>query len=173
LAELRGRITKWAEAVDFSTRPDPEIPDEFGDREGDISLPLLAIAGLAGGIWPDLMREALLQLFASNETESTSGMLLAAMRTIFTQTGASKLPSSDICDHLGKMEEQPWPELNNGKVITPPQLARLLKPFGIKPRDIRLDSKAGIKGYQRADFVDAWLRYLPPEADEEGPDATT
>ena len=38
LAELRGRITKWAEAVDFSTRPDPAIPHEFGDREGDISL---------------------------------------------------------------------------------------------------------------------------------------
>ena len=173
LAELRGRITKWAEAVDFSTRPDPEIPDEFGDREGDISLPLLSIADLAGGSWPDLMREALLRLFASNETESTSGMLLAAVRNIFTQTGASKLPSSDLCDHLGKMEDQPWPEFNNGKVITPPQLARLLKPFGIKPRDIRLDSKAGIKGYQRADFADAWLRYLPPEADEEGgPDTT-
>ncbi len=69
------------------------------------------------------------------------------------------------------MEEQPWPEFNNGKVITPPQLARSLKPFGIKPRDIRLDSKAGIKGYQRVDFIDAWSRYLPTEADEEGPDA--
>ena len=171
LAALRAKIGEWAKTADFSTRPDPAIPHEFGDREGDISLPLLAIADLAGGTWPDMMREALLELFASNETESTSGMLLADMRAIFTQTGASKLPSSDICDHLGKMEEQPWPEFNNGKVITPPQLARLLKPFGIKPRDIRLDSKAGIKGYQRADFIDAWSRYLPTEADEEGPDA--
>ncbi len=95
LAALHARIGEWAKKVDFSGRPDPEIPSKLGDREGDISTPLLAIAELAGGDWPDLMRGALLKLFASNETESTSGMLLADMRAIFTQTGANKRKRSD------------------------------------------------------------------------------
>ncbi len=167
LAQLGTALAEWAKTVDFASMPHPEIPEHFSDREADISASLLALAELAGCGWPDRIRDALTELFASNETESTSGMLLADMRKIFRETGDNKLASNDLCTHLGQLEDRPWPEFNNGKQITPAQLARLLKPFGISPRDIRVDGKAGIKGYLQADFIDAWSRYLPPEAPQE------
>ena len=167
LSELGAAVAEWAKTVDFGSLPQPEIPAHFSDREGDISTSLLAIADLAGGEWPCRIRDALQELFASNETESPSGMLLADLRRIFSETGESKVASQLLCDRLGKLEDRLWPEFNNSKVITPAQLARLLKPFGISPRDIRLGAQAGIKGYVLADFMDAWSRYLPPEAPEE------
>ena len=39
-------------------------------------------------------------------------------------------------------------------------MARLLKPFGIKPKTIRQFDRT-VKGYYRSDFEDSWLRYLP------------
>ena len=168
LSELGASLAEWAKTVDFGSLPQPEIPAHFSDREGDISTSLLAIADLAGGEWPCRIRDALQELFASNETESPSGMLLADLRRVFRETGESKVASQLLCDRLGKLEDRPWPEFNNSKVITPAQLARLLKPFGISPRDIRLGAQAGIKGYVLADFMDAWSRYLPPEKPESG-----
>jgi hypothetical protein len=167
LKELQGEIAAWAETADLTQHQDPSIPGDFNDRQADISVPLLAIADLAGREWPDRMRKALSELFASNETESLSGILLADIRSIFNQTQADKLPSSELCERLDDMEDRPWPDFSHGHRITPPQMARLLKPFGISPRDIRIDGKAGIKGYLQAHFMDAWSRYLPPEAPQE------
>src|SRR5437588_712897 len=61
------------------------------------------------------------------------------------------------------MEERPWAEWRKGKPITPPQLASLLKPFGIEPRTIRFGEggKSSAKGYLREQFEDAFARYLP------------
>jgi len=39
-------------------------------------------------------------------------------------------------------------------------LARLLKPYGIKPTKVRIDDKP-FQGYYAADLHDAWIRYLP------------
>lgn len=168
LAELKGLLEEWAKDADFDLAPKPEIPKQFSDREINISVPLLTIAELAGGNWPGQVRSALTELYTSNNTESTSSMLLADLRNIFRQKNDSKLASNYLCQQLGKLEDRPWPEFNKGKEISPPQMARLLKSFGIGPRDIRLDNKAGIKGYLQADFMDAWSRYLPPEEPESG-----
>jgi len=40
-------------------------------------------------------------------------------------------------------------------------LARLLKPFGIQPKNIR-NGVTVYKGYELEDFADAFSRYLPP-----------
>ena len=61
------------------------------------------------------------------------------------------------------MEERPWPEWRGGKPITPPQLARALAPFGVRPVNIRV-GKHVPKGYTEAAFADAWARYLPAAA---------
>jgi len=42
------------------------------------------------------------------------------------------------------------------------RMARLLKPYGIGPKTVRLDEKLTAKGYDRAWFADAWERYTPP-----------
>src|SRR5690606_20581979 len=69
--------------------------------------------------------------------------------------------SKEIVDHLGAMEDRPWPEWGRQqKPITTRQLARLLKPFGVEPRSIRTVDGTP-KGYLLADLTDAFSRYLP------------
>ena len=59
------------------------------------------------------------------------------------------------------MEHRPWADWK-GKAITQAALARLLKPFGIEPKGVRI-GEATPKGYDRAWFSDAWTRYLPDQ----------
>jgi putative DNA primase/helicase len=58
------------------------------------------------------------------------------------------------------MEDRPWPEWRNGKPITAPQLARVLRPFGIVPLNFRRGNEV-VKGYLADRFTEAWARYLP------------
>ena len=158
--ELAARIAEWAAAVDLSAHLEPDVPDDFNDRQADISVPLLAIADEAGGEWPERARSALAELFQRNEAESTEAKLLTDLRTLFDQAAADRLASADICESLAKMEERPWSDMGHGRAITAAQIARLLEPFGISPGNMR-DGEKVLKGYQRSDFTEAWRRYLP------------
>jgi hypothetical protein len=60
---------------------------------------------------------------------------------------------------LGKIEESPWGDLR-GKPLNTTGLAKRLKPFEIKPRQIRVAASTS-KGYKKEDFLDAWKRYIP------------
>jgi hypothetical protein len=46
------------------------------------------------------------------------------------------------------------------------QLAAALKPFGIKPKSVRMQDGQVIRGYTRDQFEDAWARYCPAEEPE-------
>jgi hypothetical protein len=43
--------------------------------------------------------------------------------------------------------------------------ARMLKPYGIKPEKLRVGDHT-FRGYRRADFKDAWMRYAPAPLEE-------
>src|SRR5262249_19350632 len=60
-AALRNRAARWA-ADNFGALrdPDPQIPRELNDRAADNWRPLLAIADIAGGTWPQDARRAAL-----------------------------------------------------------------------------------------------------------------
>jgi hypothetical protein len=158
-------LARWAADRGQHLPLDPMVPDEMGDREGDISVPLLAIADDAGGEWPARTRRALLDLFglrnASEGNAEAGALLLADIRTLFLGMSALRLTSADIVERLGQMEERPWPEWRQGKPLTAPQLARALAPFGIRPATIRTGSTTA-KGYHREQFDEAWSRYLLP-----------
>jgi hypothetical protein len=77
-----------------------------------------------------------------------------------------KMSSADLADHLARIEGKPWAEWKAGKPISPAALARQLGPFGILSGTIRLDSGHTLKGYKRADFADAFARYLPTYEDQ-------
>ena len=145
--------------------PDPHVPDAMGDREGDISIPMLSLADDAGGEWGARMRRALLDLFGKREsdegTADAGALLLADLRTLFGELSAVRLPSADIVERLGKMEERPWPEWRRGQPITAPQLAAALRPFGVRPVTIRIGQQTA-KGYFKDSMAEAWGRYLPP-----------
>jgi hypothetical protein len=86
--------------------------------------------------------------------------LLADIRDIFIERQTDRIASADLVDDLGRMEDRPWPEWKNGKPITQNQLARLLKPFKIKPSVQRIGTKTP-SCYELASFKDAFSRYLP------------
>jgi hypothetical protein len=52
------------------------------------------------------------------------------------------------------------------------KLARLLKPYGIKGRGIRLSDGTTPRGYMREDFEETWKRYCPAKPPSECNNAT-
>ncbi|MEI6159719.1 MAG: DUF3631 domain-containing protein [Roseococcus sp.] len=166
LAELAAKLARWSQDHARKLDRDPAMPDALNDREQDISVPLLAIAQQAGDAWREKGQRALLELFSRRGAEGaameTGAMLLADIRDLLNETGASQLPSSELAEKLGKMEERPWPEWRAGKPMTPSQLAGALRPFGVRPANIRRGQEV-VKGYRREMFADAWARYLPQQ----------
>jgi hypothetical protein len=138
---------------------EPEMPPGFDNRLGDNWRLLFAIADLAGGDWPRLAREAAQKLSGATDTASASLRLLAAIKTMIG--GAEAIGSETIVNELGADPNGEWHEWRNGKPITQAQLARALKPFGISPGQVRIGDRQ-VRGYTRAQFEDAWERYLDP-----------
>ncbi len=165
LAELASKCARWAADRGPFLNPDPAVPDQLGDREGDVSIPLLAIADDAGGDWSLRVREGLLAIFARRQEEDRGvdfgSLLLADIRSIFLELSATRLPSIEIVDRLVRMEHRPWPEWKRGRPMSAPQLARALAPFRIRPGTIRTAAGAGQRGYYREAFEEAWKHYLP------------
>jgi len=83
---LRDRLADWVEPqIDWLHGQHPDLPDELDDRAQDIWEPLLAIAGMAGGDWPDRALQAALTLSAGDEREddSITARLLADIHAVF------------------------------------------------------------------------------------------
>jgi hypothetical protein len=162
--QLRQRVENWCKSIIEKLREtEPELPDELNDRQQDVCEPLLAIADLAGGDWPERARSALLKLCTGSMTtgDSTNLLLLADIQDTFNKEGRDRLPTSRLLACLKAIEESPWKELDRGRPLTAFQLSKLLKPFDVRPHDIRFDQGVQ-KGYLRSDFEDAWERYLGP-----------
>jgi hypothetical protein len=149
----------------------PDMPDGIADRDADVWEPLLAIADLAGGPWPNRARVAAVALVAASKesTPSLGVRLLADIRTAFCDD--YQLPTATLVQRLCEPEEAPWGELR-GKPIDARWLSRMLSKYGIGPATIRV-GLATPKGYRRGDFNDAWTRYLPTAPALGGNSATT
>ena len=138
------------------------MPDPLDDRAADVWEPLLAIADSAGGDWPERGRKAALTLSMGEgrDDDSLRVRLLADIRTAFSDREVDKLASKELVQSLSANEEAPWGDLR-GRPLDTRQLARMLKPYGVRPHQVRLADKT-LKGYESADFRDDWARYLPP-----------
>ena len=163
LGDLARKLRRWSLDRGPKLSHDPSIPDELGDRAGDVSVPLLAIADDAGDAWSARGRAALLAVFSKREAEGNTtdddALLLADLCQLFRERGVAYLTSVSIVATLGVMEDRPWPEWRQGKPITPTQLAKALVPFGVRPKNVR-DGNSVVKGYTADSFTDVWDRYL-------------
>lgn len=139
---------------------DPVLPAALFNRTADNWRPLFAIAELAGGDWPARLAAASAILAPDDDDEGRGIRLLADIRTIFAPRTADQIASADLCTALIAIETSPWADMSRGHPITPVTLARLLRPFEVRPGTKRAGSET-FKGYQRAAFTEPWQRYLP------------
>lgn len=159
--QLRQKAVRWTQDnLAALTDCEPEIPDSLNDRAQDSWRPLLAIAEIAGSEWLELGLASAIKLSDEKSEISKRTLLLGDIRNLFKQSRAARMASADICAGLALIEESPWPEWRNGQPITARQLARLLEPLGIRPRQLKMD-RINTRGYEWNDFLDSISRYLP------------
>jgi hypothetical protein len=162
---LRDRAAEWAEQNLEQLRVlEPEMPCELNDRQQDVCEPLIAVADLAGVRWATRVRRALVELLcAQGSREESHGIrLLSDIRSCFEEHGTDRIKTSALLYSLTANEESPWAEFQRGDPLTATGLARLLRAFDIRPRDLRFDDGI-LKGYAQGDFEDAFARHLVPQ----------
>ena len=156
-AEIRRKLLRWSQDNQgvFSQHPDMDVED----RARDNLEPLLCIAERAGAGEADSLRTAIAELTKAETEDSSTGIrLLTAIRPIIED--AEKITSTELIMRLCEAEDSEWKELGRKREeITPRDLSRLLKPFEVKPRAIRIDGKT-VKGYALEMFLDPFSRYL-------------
>ena len=155
---LRDQLAKWAaDVADLVGDPWPVMPPGVADRPADVWEPLLMVAALAGGTWPQRAAEACTAFVAGakDDTASIGTRLLSDLADVFRDADA--LPTSVILAKLHDLDEAPWGDWY-GKPLDARHLAKMLKPYGAAPVVIRIGDSTP-RGYRAADLHDAWNRY--------------
>jgi hypothetical protein len=155
---LRDEIESWSATIQTGTWP--EMPSGIEDRNADIWEALLAVADAAGGDWPERARRNAVTLVTDSlaATPSLGLRLLKDLKVVFDERGEEKISTADILSALTAMEDSPWGDLH-GKPLDARSLSRRLGKYGVKPRGQRRDELV-FRGYDRADLLDPWARYV-------------
>jgi hypothetical protein len=157
---LARKAARWAnDHADRIATVDPAMPKGIVNRAADNWRPLLAIADVAEGEWPERARKAAeASRSAEGDDSSRLEILLGDIRDAFADK--AETPSVDLVKALIGLEGRPWAELGKSrKPLTQNRLARMLKPLGIAPKKIGPE-KERVNGYVCAHFEEAFGRYL-------------
>lgn len=162
--QIRTALKNWVNrgAAKFLTEIEVSDVHGLGDRQLDISEPLLQIAQLAGDEWLKKLTGALQKVFRVSEYEDTSiGTIL--LRDIQSVIGTvDRIFSRDLAAGLRALEGHPWQDWAKGDGLTPNRLAKQLRPFRICSKTIDIGTESA-KGYEVEQFSDAFARYIPVE----------
>ena len=135
---------------------EPDMPQGLNDRAEDVWEALVAVADAAGGPWPARARVAARVLSDEAEEDAADSLrLLADLRDVFGQQ--DKLWTRTILAKLHDIPEAPWGDWY-GHPLKDRELAKLLKPYGIRSRDVRTGAD-NLKGYYREQFIQEWRSY--------------
>jgi hypothetical protein len=114
--------------------------------------------------WSQRARGAALALsgVVDIDEERPGILLLADIRQIFAERGVERIGLKILMEdlHSGTFEEHPWQEWSDGRGLKPTGVGRLLRPFGIRARQLWIGG-ANVRGYDLEQFSDAFARYLP------------
>lgn len=158
---LRSKLARFAEDYSDQVRQArPPLPNSLNDRAQDNWEPLLAIAMTAGEEWLRFGTTAALKLSGDESAAQTVGTeLLADIREIFG-SDRDRITTAELIRLLCSDEEKPWATFSRGNPITPRQMAKRLKEYGILSHTIRLGIETA-KGYTADQFREVFSRYLP------------
>lgn len=173
--ELRSKIVRWVnDNLDAIRSVEVVLPSGLDNRAEDNWGPLLAVAQVAGGAWPTAARQAaqILSGVESEDAREIGVQLLHDIRRAFGED--DRLHTNILLPRLNAMSESPWATYSRGKDMNAMHLARLLRPFDIKSKGIRIGGTSR-NGFERHQFADAWLRYPENNAESStgGPQVST
>ena len=161
------QITEWAKASHERVKRRYRGRDLtfLEDRESELWMPLLAVCMVAAPERTESLKTIALGISHSKQSEEPHEygvLLLRDIRNEFNAEQEVRWPTAKLLEHLNKLDENPWPTWSRGRGMDARGLARLLRPFKIEPHNLRMPDGTVVKGYERADFEDAWATYLPP-----------
>lgn len=160
---LASRLARFAaDHAEQVRQARPELPSQLSDRAHDNWEPLFAIASCAGEAWLEHARTAALTISANDlSPENLGSELLADIRTIFENKMTERITTADLISALIDDPEAPWATYNRGKPLSPRQLNKMLGAYDIHSKTVRFGSSTP-KGFEFAQFQDAFARYLTP-----------
>jgi putative DNA primase/helicase len=161
---LASKLARWTddnrEAIRIAC---PDLPAKLHDRAQDNWEPLLAIADVAGGVWPCLVKQAALAISTGGEGDNLTigAELLADIQEVFEAKRVERVSTADLIETLIADDEKPWATYSRGKPISPRQVTKRLKEYGICSKNIRVGYEVR-KGFEKSQFLDVFARYLAP-----------
>lgn len=165
LAAARIEIQKWAATCTLAR--EPETPPELHNRASDNWRPLLAIADDLGH--GEDARTAAIALSINRLDEDPGVILLTDIRSVFDALGVDRLTSAALVEALLALEDSLWHDWRGlrddrpARKLSQSELARLLRPFSIRPHVIwpanRMPGDKSFRGYLRSKFESAWAAY--------------
>ncbi len=159
---LRTALAEWSAArlgrVDAVV---PQMPEQIVDRDLEVWEPLAIIADLAGGDWPERIRDAAVHAVTEGQLDPgdvpLGRRLLADVRAVFGDD--TRVSTGALLDRLNSLPESPWSTRREGAGLDSYGLGRMLREYGIRSLDIRF-AEGVRKGYERESFEVAWRSYL-------------
>jgi Protein of unknown function (DUF3631) len=162
------QVLGWARS-NPAVNPNPAMPAKLRNRQADNWRPLVGIADAFGLHWGKAAREAAIALTRGHHEEDPAVLLLHDIRDVFDLRGVDRLASSTLVQALNEIEDGLWSEWRGmhgdqqARHLSQGELARMLTPFGIRPRTIwpahRRVSSRSRKGYLRSQFEATWRSY--------------
>ena len=160
---LQRKIARWIgdnrKAI-LQDRGEVAFPPTLDDRQRDCWEALLAIANKAGGLWPKRAYAAAEELSQSDiDEDSARELLIHHIRDVFeAKENPAAIHSKELLVHLIAIEASPWTDWRQGRPLSARELSSLLRDFGIKSQQVKLDSVNRF-GYRFSDFEDTWKAY--------------
>jgi Protein of unknown function (DUF3631) len=160
---LRGQLARWAadngEALGLAR---PPMPNGFLNRIASNWQLMFAIADSLGEEAGRRARAAAQQIADVTDMTSAGAELLRDIKIMFETSTLEHLTSKAIIERLTADPEKRWAEWSRGRPITEKGVAGLLREYRIISKAVGPKEQRA-KGYHKADFADAWERYLTPE----------
>jgi hypothetical protein len=171
LIDARRHLAAWSPTV--VALPQPEMPTELHNRDADNWRVLFAVARLAGGDWPARVNTAAKEVLGMEHRLPLLVRLLRDIKTVLDGISDTRIETRDLIAKLLADDEAGWDEANRGRPITPAWLRERLSPDNQPlldpahsqrwdvPDAVAADGRRYCRGYTRAQFTDAFQRYLP------------
>jgi hypothetical protein len=183
LQRLRKELVSWALTLEELPSVDtPRVLQYQPGRVFDNWEPLLQIAALAGGKWPELINNALADAVTSEKAPAPVERVLSGIKRAFesvserTGENLDRLTTAQLLAEMIADRDEEWGTEYRGRPITPywlrGALRGLLDPSGTmdwwEPENVPRAQQRHQSGYFRSQFTRAWEVYLADDASPRG-----